>query len=279
MEKPASPELPSSMNFKPGESGRISISGLKSRGWTDKTIREFLGMADWTTNNPHYKNAAPMLLYDTHRVEQAEQDPWFQRRKRGGKNSRRPIPAEDVNSTGAFRSIPPVPLDTQRTAFEQREAVAQVQNALGVSRKQIAQELGVSEATVRRYLRTPEQRAQSAAKARRQLHAAETARQTAAQRQALERVERVQRHQVRLSIRALYDTGLTADEAADILGITPFQAGKFIMESGVRQRAVRWKNIPQEEMERRQRAADNKREKKQRRDNRQQAAGKKAKQF
>ena len=35
MEKPASPELPSSMNFKPGESGRISISGLKSRGWTD----------------------------------------------------------------------------------------------------------------------------------------------------------------------------------------------------------------------------------------------------
>ena len=202
------------MDFKPGESGRISISGLKSRGWTDKTVREFLGMADWTTDNPHYKSAAPMLLYDTHRVEQAEQDPWFQRRKRGGKNSRRPIPAEDVNSTGAFRSIPPVPLDTQRTAFEQREAVAQVQNALGVSRKQIAQELGVSEATVRRYLRTPEQRAESAARARRQLHAAETARQTAAQREALERVERAQRHQVRLSIRTLYDTGLTADEAA-----------------------------------------------------------------
>ena len=75
MEKPASPGLPSSMNFKPGESGRISISGLKSRGWTDKTVREFLGMADWTTDNPHYKNAAPMLLYDIHRVEQAEQDP------------------------------------------------------------------------------------------------------------------------------------------------------------------------------------------------------------
>ena len=267
------------MNFKPGESGRISISGLKSRGWTDKTVREFLGMADWTTNNPHYKNAAPMLLYDTHRVEQAEQDPWFQRRKLGGKNSRSPIPSEDVNSTGAFRSIPPVPLDTQQTAFEQREAVAQVQNALGVPSKQIAQELGVSEATVRRYLRTPEQRAQSAAKAQRQLHAAETARQTAAQRQELERAERAQRHQVRLSVRALYDTGLTADEAADILGIEPFQAGKFIMESGVRQRAVRWKNIPQEEMERRQRAADNKRKKKQRRENRQQAAGKKAKQF
>ena len=153
------------MNFKPGESGRISISGLKSRGWTDKTVREFLGMADWTTDNPHYKNAAPMLLYDTHRVEQAEQDPWFQKRKRGGKNNRRPIPTEDVNRKGAFRSIPPVPLDTQRTAFEQREAVAQVQNALGLPRKQIAQELGVSEATVRRYLRTPEQRAQSAARA------------------------------------------------------------------------------------------------------------------
>ncbi len=253
--KPASPELPSSMNFKPGESGRITISGLKSGGWTDKTVREFLGMADWMTNNPHYKSAAPMLLYDTHRVEQAEQDPWFQKRKRGGKNSRRPIPGEDVNSTGAFRSNPPVTLDTQGTAFEQREAVAQVQNALGVPRKQIAQELGVSEATVRRYLRTPEQRAESAARARRQLHAAETARQTAAQRHELEREERAQRHQVRLSARALYDTGLTADEAGEILGITPFQAGKFIMESGVRQRAIRWKNIPQEEMDRRQRAA------------------------
>ena len=260
------------MNFKLGESGRISISGLKSRGWTDKTVREFLGMADWTTDNPHYKNAAPMLLYDTHRVEQAEQDPWFQRRKRGGKNSRRPIPAEDVNSTGAFRSIPPVTLDTQRTAFEQREAVAQVQDVLGVPRKQIAQELGVSEATVRRYLRTPEQRAESATRAQRQLHAAETARQAAAQRQALERAERAQRHQVRLSARALYDTGLTADEAGEILGITPFQAGKFIMESGVRQRAVRWKNIPPEEVERRQRAADKKRKKKQQRENRQQAA-------
>ena len=147
-----------------------------------------------------------MLLYDTHRVEQAEQDPWYKRRKRGGKNSRRPIPAEDVNSTGAFRSIPPVPLDTQRTAFEQREAVAQVQNALGVPRKQIAQELGVSEATVRRYLRTPEQRAESAARAQRQLYTAETARQAATQRHELERAERAQRHQVRLSVRALYDT-------------------------------------------------------------------------
>ena len=137
----------------------------------------------------------------------------------------------------------------------------------------------MSEATVRRYLRTPEQRAESATRAQRQLHAAETARQTAAQRQALERVERAQRHQVRLSARTLYDTGLTADEAGEILGITPFQAGKFIMESGVRQRAVRWKNVPQEEMERRQRAADHKSKRKQRRDNRQQAAGKKAKQL
>ena len=51
------------------------------------------------------------------------------------------------------------------------------------------------------------------------------------------------------------------------------------MESGVRQRAIRWKNIPPEEMERRQRVADHKRKRKQRSDNRQQAASKKAKQF
>ena len=132
---------------------------------------------------------------------------------------------------------------------------------------------------MRRYLRTPSRELNQPPKHDANCRQPKQARQTAAQRQELERVERAQRHQVRLSIRALYDTGLTADEAADILGITPFQAGKFIMESGVRQRAIRWKNIPQEEMERRQRAADHKRQRKQRRDNRQQAAGKKAKQF
>ncbi len=250
------------MKHQPGQSGRISISGLSSRGWTKGTIREFLGEADWIADNPHYKIAEPMRLYDLERVERAEEDPWFQRRRKGGKNSRSPIPAEDINATGTFRNIPPAPLNTQRTAFEQREAVAQAQHALGVTTEQIAGQLGVSTPTVRRYLRTPEQRERSAAREQSRIEAAERARQKETQRQQHEKEERALRHQVRLSARALHDAGMTADEIGNILGIEPNQAGKFIRESGVKESAVRWTVIPQEELDRIRKKADRKRERK-----------------
>ena len=103
-----------------------------------------------------------------------------------------PNPSGRRQQHGSIPQHPTSAVGHSTKAFEQREAVAQVQDALGVPSKQIAQELGVSEATVRRYLRTPEQRAQSEARAQRQLHAAETARQAAAQLQELERAERAQ---------------------------------------------------------------------------------------
>ena len=105
-----------------------------------------------------------MLLYDTERVQKAEQDPWFERRNQGGKNSQAKIPQDHLNKIGALRTITPAPLDTQENAYEQREAVAQVQHMLGVPTQQIAKDLGVTEATVRRYLRSPEQRARETAK-------------------------------------------------------------------------------------------------------------------
>jgi len=41
----------------------ISVSGLKHLGWTDASIRRFLGEPDNTARNPHYRTAAPMKLF------------------------------------------------------------------------------------------------------------------------------------------------------------------------------------------------------------------------
>lgn len=54
-----------------------SKAGLKARGWTDAGIVLFLGSADKTAKNPHYKKAAPMQLYSLSRVEEAERSAAF----------------------------------------------------------------------------------------------------------------------------------------------------------------------------------------------------------
>jgi len=55
----------------------ISKSGLKERGWTNKAIVDFLGEADAVRKNPYYRSAAPMLCWETTRVEKAEQTDGF----------------------------------------------------------------------------------------------------------------------------------------------------------------------------------------------------------
>lgn len=57
---------------------RISVAGLKELYWTDSAIRKFLGEPDELVENPHYKKAAPMRLYDVAKVEEAEDTPEFQ---------------------------------------------------------------------------------------------------------------------------------------------------------------------------------------------------------
>ena len=51
----------------------LSKSAIKERGWTEALIRGFLGEADKTRQNPHYKSAPPMQMYLLTRIEQAEQ--------------------------------------------------------------------------------------------------------------------------------------------------------------------------------------------------------------
>lgn len=53
----------------------FTLTDLRGRGWSDTTIREHLGEADVTKQNPHYRNAPPMRLYLLHRVEQSEACP------------------------------------------------------------------------------------------------------------------------------------------------------------------------------------------------------------
>jgi hypothetical protein len=60
----------------------ITKSTLQERGWTETLIRKFLGGADTTKPNPHYRKAAPTQLYTLVRVEAAEKTAEWQESKR-----------------------------------------------------------------------------------------------------------------------------------------------------------------------------------------------------
>lgn len=56
----------------------ISKAGLKGkRGWTDLLIRTFLKEPDLITDNPHYKSAPPMSLWELDKIVRIEETPTF----------------------------------------------------------------------------------------------------------------------------------------------------------------------------------------------------------
>lgn len=55
----------------------ITKSGLKERGWTEFSIKKFLGEPDMTKDNPHYKRGPPMCLYLLKRVKRKERTKGF----------------------------------------------------------------------------------------------------------------------------------------------------------------------------------------------------------
>lgn len=59
----------------PRKRSHLAASDLKARGWTDTSIRDFLGEPDEMRPNPHYRRAAPMRLFDFGRIEAAEATP------------------------------------------------------------------------------------------------------------------------------------------------------------------------------------------------------------
>lgn len=68
----------SAEHFAQEKPSTITKAQIKSRGWTDGTIKRFLGEPDQLKTNPHYRSGPPMQLYILTRVTEAEALPAFQ---------------------------------------------------------------------------------------------------------------------------------------------------------------------------------------------------------
>ncbi|MGR3318568.1 MAG: hypothetical protein ACUZ8O_08815, partial [Candidatus Anammoxibacter sp.] len=64
-------------NKQPVEIQFIKKTELKERGWTETIIKKFCPEPDAIKDNPVYRSAAPMKLYDIERVEKAERSTEF----------------------------------------------------------------------------------------------------------------------------------------------------------------------------------------------------------
>lgn len=66
----------------------VTLSTLKSRGWTESMVRDLLGDPDVQSPNPHYRSGPPMRLYSIARVESVEETPaWADRRDKAAAHS------------------------------------------------------------------------------------------------------------------------------------------------------------------------------------------------
>lgn len=72
----------------------LTLTALKERGWTDRTIRDLLVIPDQLKTNPQYSSAAPMKLYELERVAKAETSPEFV--EAASKKSERSVRAKEV---------------------------------------------------------------------------------------------------------------------------------------------------------------------------------------
>ena len=50
----------------------ISLSSLKSRGWTESIIKRYALQHDKEAVNPYYRSASPIKLYELHKIEAIE---------------------------------------------------------------------------------------------------------------------------------------------------------------------------------------------------------------
>ena len=50
----------------------ISLSSLKGRGWTESIIKRYALQHDKEAVNPYYRSAAPIKLYELHKIEAIE---------------------------------------------------------------------------------------------------------------------------------------------------------------------------------------------------------------
>lgn len=55
----------------------VTKTGLKERGWTEKSIKMFAGEPDVICRNPHYRSASPMQLWKKDKIEDIEKSQSF----------------------------------------------------------------------------------------------------------------------------------------------------------------------------------------------------------
>lgn len=72
-------------------SDHITLSSVKSRGWTELAIKKWLGKPDKVAKNPHGRNAPPMKLFLLKRVEEIESGEEWIKWSNDTKNKRRTI--------------------------------------------------------------------------------------------------------------------------------------------------------------------------------------------
>lgn len=80
------PPVPASS--RSARSDLLTKATLKSQGWTEALIKQFLGEPDETPPNPKYANASPMCLYRLNRVQDVEKTGAFQEARRKAESRR-----------------------------------------------------------------------------------------------------------------------------------------------------------------------------------------------
>lgn len=92
----------------------------KVRGWTPKLIKDFLGEPDRRTENPMYKCAAPMCLYDLRKVKRIERTRKFQEEApKAQERSRRAARAAEKRKADLLAKIEAVDVQVPVLPYEQ----------------------------------------------------------------------------------------------------------------------------------------------------------------
>ena len=98
----------------------ISLSGLKSRGWTAAMIRDLLGEPDKQVPNPHYRQAAPMKLYYLFRVGRTERTKQFRQAKEKA-DRRRESSRKGLQAAGAINAAKAALTRAKRKVVEEEK--------------------------------------------------------------------------------------------------------------------------------------------------------------
>lgn len=97
----------------------LTQSQLRERGWTPALIKKFLGTPDAERTNPHYRSAAPMLLYALSRVEEVEQqEDWQEAAKKAAERSQTGKSIADRKAAELIQAAEQLPITVTRLPLD-----------------------------------------------------------------------------------------------------------------------------------------------------------------